>query len=67
MCTGKPGCAPTKWVIFEVNDPVEDHSYLQCCGAEAEEPEFNCLLEPEPNLRIPAPAPFYLPKTLRNL
>jgi hypothetical protein len=25
----------------------------------AEEPKINCLLEPEPQLRIAAPAPFY--------
>jgi hypothetical protein len=38
------------------------HNYFgQCCGAE--EPKLNCLLEPEPKLRIAAPAPFYLPQT----
>jgi hypothetical protein len=33
----------------------------QCCGAGAEAPKLNCLLvpEPEPKLRIAAPAPFY--------
>jgi hypothetical protein len=37
----------------------------QCCGAGAEEPKLNCLLVPEPKLRIAAPAlapaPFYNP------
>ncbi len=32
----------------------------------AEEPKLNCLLEPEPKLRIAAPAPFYLWQTWRN-
>jgi hypothetical protein len=29
----------------------------QCCGAGAKEPKLNYLSEPEPKLRIPAPAP----------
>ncbi len=29
----------------------------------AEEPKLNCLPDPEPGLRIVAPALFYLPKT----
>jgi hypothetical protein len=36
-------------------------SYQQAfnqAGAEAEEPKLNCLLKPEPNLRIAAPASF---------
>ncbi len=35
----------------------------------AEEPKLNCLLEPDPKLRIAvaAPAPFYLSKTWRNV
>jgi hypothetical protein len=43
-----------------------------CCGAGAEEPKWNRLLEPEPKLRIvapalaPAPAAFYLSKNWRN-
>jgi hypothetical protein len=37
----------------------------ECCGAGAEKPKLNCLLgpEPEPKLRIAAPAPFYLSQT----
>jgi hypothetical protein len=31
---------------------------IQCCGARAEEPKLNNLPEPEPKLRIAAPAPF---------
>jgi hypothetical protein len=41
------------------------HLKKQCCGTGAEEPKLNCILEPEPKLRIaapaPPPAPFYLP------
>jgi hypothetical protein len=33
----------------------------------AEKPNLNCLLEPEPKLRIPDPAPFYLRQTWSNI
>jgi hypothetical protein len=39
---------------------------FQCCRAGGEEPKLSSLLEPEPKLRIAAPAPFFLPQNLRN-
>jgi hypothetical protein len=43
--------------------PSVENVELVYCGAGAEEPKSNCLLEPEPKLRAAATAPFYLSQT----
>jgi hypothetical protein len=44
----------TSFVKYPINDVWLRESSVA-------ELELNCLLEPEPKLRIAAPAPFYLP------
>jgi hypothetical protein len=55
-------------------DPNPDQHFNvdrnQCCGAGAEAPNLNCLLEPEPKFRITAPDPasdpYHLIKDLKK-
>jgi hypothetical protein len=67
----RPGALPRDWrlCVLSQNSAAVPGQYVVASVGEpepiAKEPKWNCLPEPEPELKllIAAPAPFYLSKT----